>query len=431
MGREQFLKPLLKSFETIIQDDSFKILIILNGVSASVQQTYMSWAISYPEQVEVIVKKQNDAGIAAFLPLITDVKTDWICFPSDDDVIDLPFFSKWKDLDCANSEFGVIATGLNLIDSQGNSMGIYRSPVYDKTLSFPENVALSLSECPFLWPGLIMKVNLIPTTGPSTRYVSDWWLGLYLMFNTEVCILDDFFTHYRVHDGQESNVSSSSRKNFEALIHLGDFIWSQSFTTWIENLEVSELLHFLGFLIKHPPLYGDPSFSSEFTSIVTSAIRLNRSEHEIRKFAAMVSAFAHGVLIESAELVYLDNFVAPTTEGIREFNFNFLIDSTSCIKIKSIPIQFNEMFAHFPTLTFGCSHSRDNGKVLRLDCINLHLQAQIVDSIAQIATEEFMRLGYFSNSVSKFEYSIIEKFRKVKYFFSPSITKILFRVFKK
>jgi len=431
MGREQFLRPLLKSFEVIIQNDNFKILVILNGVSPEVEQTYVGWAVKYPEQVEIIVKKQNEAGLAAFFPLIKGVRTDWICFPSDDDVMDEAFFSKWEDLNCTVGEFGVVATGLDLIDSQGNSMGIYKSPYYEKHLSFPENVARALSECPFLWPGLIIKVDLIPTTVPFARYVSDWWLGLYLMFNAQVYIVDDFFTHYRVHGAQESSVSSSSRKNFEALIHLGDFIKSQTFTSWIKNLDVSELQHFLGFLIKHPPLYSDPSFSSEFTSIVTNTIRDSRSEDEIRKLATIVNAFAHGVLVRNTELRYLDNFVSLNTEDLRESNFNFLIDSTCCSKVKSIPIHFNEMFAQFPILTFGCLHSRGIEKELRLDCLNLGLQTQILDSISQLGTEEFKRLGHFTNSVSKFEYSLVKKIRKIKYLLPPRITQYLFRVLKK
>jgi len=431
MGREQFLKPLLNSFEVIIQENNFKILIILNGVSENVQETYATWAKKYPEQVEIIVKKQNDAGIAAFFPIFRDVKTDWICFPSDDDLIDVGFFSKWRDIESVNAEFGVIATGLDLIDSQGNSLGIYRSPFYDSDLSFPENVARSLSECPFLWPGLIIKVNLIPLSGPSSRYVSDWWLGLYLMFEAKVCILNDSFTHYRVHDGQESNVSSSSRKNFEALIHLGNFISSQCFTDWIESLEVSELLDFLGFLIKYPPLYSDPNFSSEFTSIVTNAVRSSRSEIEIKQLATMVSAFSHGVLVGSSELRYLGNSHVSGEESLREFNFNFLTDNTCCIKVKSLPIHFNEMYAQYPTLTFGCSHSRSATKVLKLDCINLVSQTQIYDSISQLGTEEFKRLDFFNNSVSRFEYSLVKKLRKAKYLFSPTLTKVLFRVLRK
>jgi hypothetical protein len=431
MGREQFLRPLLNSFEGIIQDKNFKILIILNGVTANVQQTYMTWAKNYPEQVEIIVMKQNNAGIAAFFPIIKDVKTDWICFPSDDDLIDVAFFSKWRDVDFAKAEFGVIATGLDLIDSQGNSMGIYKSPFYDSDLSFPENVARSLSECPFLWPGLIIRVNLIPLTGPSTRYVSDWWLGLYLMFKAQVFILNESFTHYRVHDGQESNVSSSSRKNFEALIHLGNFISSQPFTDWIESLEASELLDFLGFLIKYPPLYSDPNFSSEFTSIVTNVVRSYRSEIEIKQLATMISAFSHGVLVGSSELGYLDNSHISSQDSSRVFNFNFLTDDTCCIKVKSIPIHFNDMYAQFPTLTFGCSHSRVAVNVIKLDCINLVSQNQIYDSISQLGTEEFKRLDFFNNSVSRFEYSLVKKFRKAKYLFPPALTEVLFKILRK
>jgi hypothetical protein len=431
MGREQFIQPLLRSFEAIIQDDNFKILVILNGVSGPIEDIYLEWEKHYPNQVEVVVKKENDAGIAAFLPIIKNVKSEWICFPSDDDLLDVSFFSKWGDLSRGKAEFGVIASGINLIDSEGNSLGINKTPFYDQALSFPENVARSLSECPFLWPGLIIRVNLIPSRGPSSRYVSDWWLGLHLMFNAKVCTLEDFFTHYRVHGGQESNVSSSSRKNFEALIHLGDFISSQSFRTWIDSLELTEMRDFLGFLLKYPPLYSDPNFSSEFISIVTNAIRSTRSEESIKHLATFVSAYSHGVLVGSSDLRYLGNSLALVNEKPTTFNFNFLIDDGSCTKIKSIPNYFNEVFAQVPVLNFGCSHSRKQRNLLRLDCENLASQRQILDSLSQLGTEEFNRLGFFDHSVSRFEYVIIKKFRRMKYFFSLAITQVIYRAFKR
>ena len=430
-GRQQFIDPLLKSFEDILENSNFELLIILNGAPAEIAQTYSIWGRNYPNQVKIIVNHENDASISAFLPIITKVKSDWICFPSDDDVLDSAFFSNWMEIAYKYSQSGVIATSLNLIDSNGNLLGIQRLPSYDSNLSFVENAAKSFSECPFLWPGLIIRVNQIPISSPSSRYVSDWWLGLYLIFGTKVEVVAESFTNYRVHAMQESNVSSLSRKNFEALQHLGDFITSERFTTWIRNLESHEVVNFLEFLIKYPPLYADPKFSREFVSIISNRIKLTRSETEIRKMAVFVNALAHNVIIDETQVKYVSDFTISRSDEQIAFNFDLQFDESCCPKIKIIQARLTQDCPKFPALIFGCAHTTKDKNILKLDCLNLIDESQIIDRISHLATERFKSLSLFDTSVSQFEYSLVERYRRIKYAFPAWLNRILYTIFRK
>ena len=431
MGRQQFIDPLLRSFEGILKNTGFDVLIILNGVSTEIAQFYISWGAEYPDQVKVIINNENNASLSAFLPIITKVKTEWICFPSDDDVLDPVFFSNWIDFAHKHKEYGVISTALNLTDSDGQTLGIQRLPAYSINLNFIENAAKSFSECPFLWPGLIIRVNEIPSSAPSTRYVSDWWLGLHLIMGTRIKVISESFTNYRVHDMQESHVSSLSRKNFEALVHLGNFITSERFTNWITQLELPEVIQFLECLIKYPPLYADPKFSSELVSIITNHIKLIRTETEIRKVAVFVNALAHDALMHQSQLMYVDDIAISKYGEVMGFNFNLVFDTLCCPKIKAIQTRFSQNFSHFPTQIVGCAHSKKNRDYLILDCLSNVNESQIVDSISKMATEKFKSLDLFDTSVSPFEYSLIKVFRRFKYVFPSGLNRIFFTVFRK
>jgi len=431
MGRQQFISPLVESLDRILGIGDFRILVILNGAPAEIAQTYLSWGEKHPNKVEILMRDMNDAGIASFLPIITQVETDWICFPGDDDVLDATFFSNWESIAREYTDYGAIATALNLIDSRGKFLGIRKAPSFNLNFSFIENAAKSFSECPFLWPGLIIRVNQIPTYAPSTRYVSDWWIGMNLIFGSKVHVISDSFLNYRVHELQESQVSSFSRKNFEALEHLGAFVSSETFTTWIRNLQSKEVVDFLEFLIKYPPLYSDTKFSSELVSIITKHVESIRSEPEIRRVAIYVNALAHNVLIHESQLRYISASIGTKDNELFGFNFNLIVDKLSCPKIKAIQTHNSANFPQLPTLIIGCLHSSKKRNTLVLDCINLNGEPQIIDCISQLATDKFTKLGIFQATVSQFEYSLIKKFRNFKYVLPSRLTKILYSIFRK
>jgi hypothetical protein len=219
-GRNEYLEPLLESFDAIVGLPNIKFVIILNGTSDEITQRFEYWARNHGDKVRISHFKNNDARLSTFLPIIHSINTSWVCFPSDDDIINVEFFRNWQQFISSFSNYDAIATNLDLIDGKGNFRGIRKAPSYDLTLAVEERVAKAISECPFLWPGLIIRKDKVPLQIPPTRYVSDWWIGLFLILGSRIALSEHSFTRYRVHSQQESSVSSLSRKNQEALIHL-------------------------------------------------------------------------------------------------------------------------------------------------------------------------------------------------------------------
>jgi hypothetical protein len=425
-GRHEFLDQLLDSFNQIIQYPCVKFMIILNGASQDINEKFNTWSKTYADKIELHYFPHNDARLTSFFPLINSVETDWICFPSDDDIIDEAFFEQWEDLVSSFSSFGAIATNLELIDAQGKSLGIIKKPSYDIKLPLEESAAKSLSECPFLWPGLIIRVKELPMSIPGTRYVSDWWVGLHLLFKSNVQVIDRVFTKYRVHPDQESNVSSLSRKNLEALVHLGSFVRSKSFSDWILELETVQVKSFLENLVKYPPIYGDSKFSKEFVSLVTDTVKTLRVENDVRSIAHMVNAYSHGVIISESQILYLGDFDtnAPTSN---RFNLNFIFDEQCCSKIKDIQSKIEKSSSVYSSVSVACSHINNSKHHLLLDCESLDLTSNTSDLLAQLGNEFLHKSGVFEGSVSQFEYSLIQKVRRLKNRIPASFNKIIYR----
>jgi hypothetical protein len=429
-GRLDYLEPLIASFDRLLKYPQIHFMLILNGTPNEVTDRFNLWARDCPNKVSITHFQENDARLSTFLPVVQKLETTWICFPSDDDLLDESFFKNWEDFIENFKDCDAIATCMDLIDSKGQSLGIRKVPSYDSSLPIEERVAKSISECPFLWPGLIIKVNRLPKVIPPTRYVSDWWIGLYLILGSRVQVVKESFTQYRVHDEQESSVSSLSRKNLESLIHLGSLIQSNQFRQWIKRLEVNQAVNFLESFMIYPPLYGDAKFSSEFVSIVVQNVCDSRDELEIQSAAKLVNAFYHGVLIDENQAIYLQETPAKVLYGKTRFNVRFEFSLSSCLAVRSVQQLIQDTSTRFPTVSVGCLHTGKNVANIQIDCTVSRSSSQILDLIAQEATSYFQKLGVFEGSVSRFEYSIVLKLRKLKKMIPPLINKIMYRIFR-
>lgn len=427
-GRPEYLEQLLDSFNRIVEYPYVKFLILLNGASEEVRERFESWASTYRYKVDITFVKENNPNLGSFLPVFKSIKSEWVCFPSDDDIIDKEFFKQWESFISNFTDCGAIATNMELIDGQGKLLGILKKPSYRMEISPEERAAKSLSECPFLWPGLIIKVSELPISLPSTRYVSDWWIGLHLIFTSNVKVVDDVFIQYRVHEQQESNVSSLSRKNLEALVHLGTFIRSNEFSNWILELEVSKVVGFLESLIKYPPIYGDTKFSREFVSLVTQTVEVLRIENDIRSAAKLVNAYFHGVIIDDSTTVQIEDSSHQVIPASIKFNSNFIFDEMCCQKIKTAQSKIDSSSAVYPEVLVGCLHGNKPKNDFLLNCGAINTTSQFLDALAQGANAHFEKLGAFEGSVSRFEYSLILKVRRFKSYIPSHLNRIMHRL---
>ena len=412
-GRPEYLRPLLQSLDLVIRHNKVHLYVVLNGVESKVSATFQDWGETHSGRVKFLEFVDNDPDISRMWNEVISLKTEWVMFPSDDDVINHAFFHNLDFLESLPLNIGAVATPMRLIDSKGLESGLTRGPVFSSNLSRAENVAKAFSQSPFLWPGLIARVSALPRRIPSARYVADWWIGLYLILTTGIKVLDNSAIFYRVHEKQESFAASLSRKNLEAIVHLGEIINSTIFADWLNSCDALEVIEFLKSIRKYPPLYGEIKFSSELVSVITRRVIELRSEPKIHQNALFTNAYAHDVLINDSQLKFF--FSSPATQGLErdEYNFNFKLLDQVCERMKD-SLSSSENLNEKSFLRVGCNHTSRVETQIRLNCEELDLKSDLIDQLLLQSAAYFQSEDVFQNVVSPFEYRIIKKFRSSK-----------------
>ena len=105
-GRKRYLAPLLESLDKALLHEHVKVMIILNGVSVEIERDWKNWELAHPERVEILLYSVNEPGISRFWPIIRKINTEWIAFPSDDDVLSDVIFDEWMAFENDFSNFG-------------------------------------------------------------------------------------------------------------------------------------------------------------------------------------------------------------------------------------------------------------------------------------------------------------------------------------
>lgn len=411
-GRENYLSALLQSLDEVLVHSYVKVLLILNGVPSELLREYLTWAERYQDQVAIHIFETNDPRLSRSWSVIQSVESEWISFPSDDDIINSEFFHNWPEFTQRHRAYDVVACNVNLIDSQGSDLGIIRSPSFIPSQSKVEQAARAFNECPFLWPGLVVRTSSLPKTASTSRYVADWSLGLHFVFSNKISIERNSIINYRVHDLQESAVATMTRKNLEALVHFTDFTEGPVFSQWILNSSIRELSDFLQYLHIYPPIYGDPLFSSEFVSVLTGRISKLRNEEELQKMAFFTNAYAHEVLIDTTQFKYLmlnDLLDYPSSP---QFNFDIQVSSDVCLQIKSLNFVKALNTSTEYEIKLFCKHSNSGKNGIYLNC--LQSEQDIYDEISSKGSKHLEDTQIFRFSISPFEMRIIKRFRVLK-----------------
>lgn len=140
----------------------------------------------------------------------------------------------------------------------------------------------------------------------------------------------------------------------------------------------------------------------------------------------MVNAYSHGVIINESQIPHLGDFDTKGPTWNR-FNLNFLFDEQCCSKIKAIEGKIQKSSSVYPSVLVGCNHTNKNKQHLLLDCESLDVTSNISDLLAQLGNEFLHKLGVFEGSVSQFEYSLIQKVRRLKNRIPTSFNKRIYR----
>ena len=220
-GREEFLPLSLAPLKTVLLNADVEVIIVDNGCSAEVSEMLRMWCAE--TQAKYLRFDLNSPAAPRIWAALKNFDIDWITFPGDDDVICPEFLIPARAIISNDNRLTAIAGSMRIIDSVGNRTGQVRNPLNlneDKV----ENIARSLHQPPFLFPGLFIKFDAITMPLPNSRYIFDWWLSLNLICVGNTSTTKEIAIDYRVHKSQESTIAPSRRKYFEAQVVLWRFI---------------------------------------------------------------------------------------------------------------------------------------------------------------------------------------------------------------
>jgi deoxyribodipyrimidine photolyase len=118
-GREEFLEPLLDSLNRALSREGISLSVVLNGASNKVISRFKEFEKRQSGKVSLHTLEDNDPRAASVWHIVKEVNSDWIAFPSDDDLLEDSFFKDFHNFEKEFSEFGAVATTLQVINQSG------------------------------------------------------------------------------------------------------------------------------------------------------------------------------------------------------------------------------------------------------------------------------------------------------------------------
>jgi glycosyltransferase involved in cell wall biosynthesis len=409
-GRLEYLDPLLESLSEALKNDWVKILIVLNGAPKEVEDRIRDWSEG-KSRIIIEIRLENDSRQSVQWQSVKKHAVGWCNFISDDDILNAEILPEILKLHESNSDLVAISTSIEVIDSRGIKTGEVKSPYYEAESTSAKNLAMAFHRPNFPWPSLFFDIRSLPEILPNSRYAFDWLICLHLIANGKIAVIQSPGVLYRVHDGQESSVSSNRRKYFEALFWINDFTKSRSFEVWLDSLTEAETEEFWSTFVNLKPIYGDLAFYPFVLNSIAQTFLSNGN----RKWTEIVNkefALSTGVLLRNSEYIHIEKeMISKNTFG----NFSLLINPDSCLILLNLS-KFFSAESNSLSIEVGCKHVRSRHRGLILECeryknLEPDQQADLVVSQITILLEQ---LGQFGMTLSPVEMGIVQKYRSIK-----------------
>jgi len=412
-GRSQFLEECLQSLEACLQAGLAKVLIFDNGSPDETSIKLAKW--SEKNDVECIRYEENDSRLGRIWREVEERKLSWVVFPGDDDIFLVDSLKRFQHELEANTSLSAIAFNVETIDTDGKKLNKVRRPEFRDNLAQALSVAKSFHEPQFLWPSLFFRADVIEPPIPTSRFYFDWWIGQNLILSGNISWVDECAIQYRIHPLQESHLSNSRRKYFEATQWMVKFIDSNQFQAWVRKLDIAEINTFWNYLLLHQPIYSSSYYSGQILQKLSSVLLELRSESEL--FPQIIGSFAaaQGVWLKSGELKNL-TLNDSTSEMIFPSNISVRAVSGSCKALLLATQKFCQDSSAVRTFWVGCKHSSTSNSDFLFDCHQFASYEidQIADLVILKLSERAELTGEFAFLTTGAEQSFILWLRRVK-----------------
>ncbi len=427
-GRDDYLKECLSSFEQFKNDPDVRFVIVNNGAAEYSSYLMRGFVENDPSKRTLIVKPVNDPRPSAFWAEIEMLDMDWVVFPSDDDILLPNAVTVWRNELGKNKSLIAIGASANVINAKSSETGVRLSPAILNNDDPVTRLANCFYQPSFVWPTLYINMKSFNPGLCNSRYAFDWWVGLNLLTNDNIVVLDIPVLKYRTHDFQESNVSSLRRKYFEATIWQLQFISEEAFLNWIKATSPEDLLRFWSEVIRIVPIYGDYEFGSIVLLSLANSLLSNSLDRQICGTISSDIARVFGVVLKLNEGWHISKrFEKLDWNG----NQSVILDKNVCTEVHAASMNFLAG-PHSASIRLGCSHSISPSTSIKIDCTSFSKNGSILnaDLISMAIMNSYEFDGRFKISLSPGEAILVKNYRRL-YGFLPAPLIMIAKKWKK
>jgi hypothetical protein len=363
-GRREHLQEALQGLSSLKLTPNDRILVINNGADEFSTKILNDFVNEKPLERRQVRIEVNDARPSVFWDFVAECKSDWVVFPSDDDIMLSNAIDTWRRCLSRKPDALAFCGSAAVIDVKSKRTGITLKP---EIHNFPEesrSLANAFFQPPFIWPALFFKKEFIDLNSCQSRYAFDWWIGISLIAQGKILTTSEEILLYRNHDQQESNLATSSRKYFEAMVWLGRFCRSELFKKWVADQDEDSLLEFWAHIKKYGPVYGDERFGSFVLYQIAEELIAHSSS---RIFAASVAsdiAFLNHVYFKPNESWH----ISTKREQVSwPGNVGLVSGTNLCRKILEIAEVINSSNSA-NLISICCMHSKSKFEGILVNC---------------------------------------------------------------
>jgi len=415
-GREAlFQKATNAVIESLLLYEELSVVLVLNGCTPESLHCARELQSRFSERIQLILFDENSSLPGRTWGALIKLKLGWVHFPGDDDLVVPSTYQAFFELE-DKGRFGAIAFNAECIDLQDHSLGRkLRPPISDSHLTSIDELFSAFHQPPFVWPALILDFSLVPTPVFQSRYVFDWWVSLQLIYQKRWIKIDQTLVKYRIHENQESQLMPDTRKRFEAMLMISDFMDHVKFEDKMAPFKQRQKDSVFKDL--DVPIYGDHLFGGfilwRILSLSNPDIRKwsSRIDYEILEWGRQL-----GVPLVTDEIPYRDN---PRTDDAPVLtNFCVEVDKNCCNTVKELSREFlSDSGERLGALK--CLHSNDAKASVRnriIDCNRLSALSDRRQRVAYLmkfilVSSSLARGGI---SLSPREQKLVQLFRRFK-----------------